>query len=143
MKEKILRDYLERKITVDILAADVKDSKKKTSYDVITVYIDNINEVGEFEITRSHLLKLLDDTIAERLTTTDLNTITFAIIGSDYFTWDEKDEVLGDTIHDLDNPDIGFQLTIENLERWKTYLKTGVYTFDKRELKRKVFKSTS
>lgn len=106
MKEKILRDYLENNLTVDILAADVKDSQKKTSYDVVSVYIDKVNETGEYEITKSHLTKLIDDTIAGRLTPTDLNTIAFALIGSEYFTWDEDDKVIANTIFDLDNPDI-------------------------------------
>lgn len=135
MKEKTLKYYLDNKVTVDILAADVKDSQKKTSYDVISIYVDQINEDGEYEITRNHLVKLLDDTIAGRLTATDLNTISFALIGSEYFTWDKEDEILDDTIFDLDNPNIGFPLTIENLGRWRTYLQTGEYTFDKKELK--------
>lgn len=140
MKEKILRDYLENNLTVDILAADVKDSQKKTSYDVVSVYIDKVNETGEYEITKSHLTKLIDDTIAGRLTPTDLNTIAFALIGSEYFTWDEDDKVIANTIFDLDNPDIGFPLTIENLRRWRKYLETGAYTFDTNELKRKNIK---
>jgi hypothetical protein len=136
MKEKTLKDYLDNKVTVNILAADVMGSQKKTSYDVVSVYVEKFNDTGEYEITRNHLIKLLDDTIAGRLTTTDLNTISFALIGSDYFTWDERDVILVDTIYELDNPDIGFPLTVENLGRWKTYLQTGEYTFDKKELKR-------
>lgn len=131
---------MDSKVTVDILAADVKDSQKKTSYDVISVYVEKINETGEYEVTKHHLIKLLDDTIAGRLTTTDLNTITFALIGSEYFTWDEDDKIIDDTIFDLDNPDIGFPLTIENLRRWRNYLETGEYTFDTNELKRKELK---
>lgn len=135
MKEETLRDYFNNTVTVDILAADVKDSQRKTSYDVTTVYIDKIEETGEYEITRSHLIKLLDDTIAERLTATDLNTICFALIGSEYFTWDESDEILDSTIYDLENPELGHPLTMENLRRWKEFLQTGNYTFDKSELR--------
>jgi len=136
MKEKTLKDYLDNKVTVDILAADVTNSQKKASSDVISVYVDKINEIGEYKITRGHLTRLLADTIAGRLTTTDLNTISFALIGSEYFSWDETDNVLEDTIYGLDNPDIGFPLTIENLRRWKTYLDTGEYTFENKELKK-------
>lgn len=140
MKEKTLRDYFSNSVTVDILAADVKDSQRRTSYDVTTVYIDNINETGEYEVTRNHLIKLLDDTIAERLTATDLTTISFALIGSEYFVWDERDEILDSTIHDLDSPELGYPLTVENLRRWKEVLQTGNYTFDKSELKRNELK---
>jgi hypothetical protein len=140
MKEKTLRDYLDNKGTVDILALDVRDSQKKTSYDVISVFVDKTNETGEYEITKDHLIKLLDDTITGRLTTTDLNTIAFALIGSEYFTWDKDDKVIDDTIFELDNPDIGFPLTVENLRRWRNYLETGEYTFDTSELKRRELK---
>lgn len=140
MKEETLKDYLDNKVTVDILAADVKDSQKKTSYDVISIYVDKISKSGDYEITKDHVIKLLDDAISGQLTTTDLNTIAFALIGSEYFTWDEKDKPLDDTIYDLDNPDIGFPLTIENLRRWKTYLQTGEYTFDIRELRKSELK---
>src|SRR6478752_25639 len=100
MKEKTLKDYLDNKVTVDILAADVKDNQKKTSYDVISVHVDKINETGEYEISKDHLIKLVDDTIAGRLNTTDLNTIAFALIGSEYFTWDENNKIIEDTIYD-------------------------------------------
>lgn len=140
MKEETLRDYFSNTVTVDILAADVKDSQRKTGYDVTAVHIDNINETGEYQITRSHLIKLLDDTIAERLTATDLNTICFALIGSEYFTWDESDEILDRTIYDLDSPELGYPLTAENLRRWKDFLQTGNYTFDKSELRRNELK---
>ena len=95
----------------------------------------------KYEITRNHLKRLCNDTIAGHLTTTDLNTIAFALIGSEYFTWD-KDEtttdgkIIDQTIYDWDNPDIGYPLTNENLKRWTKYLETGEYTFDIRELKR-------
>jgi hypothetical protein len=62
---------------------------------------------------------------------------------SDYFTWDKSTEdgkIVGDTIHDWDGPEIGFPLTIENVRRWKKYLETGEYTFDKQELKRNELK---
>lgn len=140
MKERILKDYLDNKVTVDILAADVKDSQKKTSYDVTTVYVDRINETDEYEIKRNHAIKLIDDTIAGRLTTADLNTISFALIASEYFTWDENDKILNETIYDLDSPEIGFPLTVQNLGRWKKYLETGENTFDTSELKRNELK---
>jgi hypothetical protein len=140
MKEKILKDYLNNQVTVDILATDVKDSQEKTSYDVISVHVDKINETGEYEITKDHLIKLVDDTIEGRLTTTDLNTIASALIGSEYFTWNENNKIIEDTIYDWDSPDIGFPLTNENLGRWKRYLETGEYAFDERDLKRNELK---
>jgi hypothetical protein len=51
MTEKKLKDYLDNKITTDELSADLKDSQKQTSYDVTTVYVDQLDE-GEYEITK-------------------------------------------------------------------------------------------
>ena len=48
MKETILKDYLENKVTIDVLATDLKDSQKRTSYDVISVHVDTINETDKF-----------------------------------------------------------------------------------------------
>ena len=134
MKEKILKDYLDNKVNVDILATDLKGSHRKTS-DVLTSFqIDDINETGEYEITRQHLSKLCDGTIAGHLTTADLKTIAFALISSEYFSWDNKTtdgEIVSGTIYDWDNSDIGFPMTIDNVSRWKTYLETGEYNFNR------------
>jgi hypothetical protein len=62
-------------------------SQKRTSYDVTTVYIDRLED-GEFEIKKEHLIKLCDDTILKKLSLTDLNTIGFAFMTSEYFHWD-------------------------------------------------------
>ncbi len=138
MKEEILRGYLENKVTMDILAADLKDSQKRTSFDVISIFVDFIKDSGEFEITRSHLIKLCDDTITGHLTTTDLNTIASVLMASDYFTWEEGKEdgvIIDQTIFDWDNPGIGFPLSLDNLKRWKKYLETGAYDFNRNNLK--------
>jgi len=40
-------------------------------------------------------------------------------------------------ICDWDNPEIGFDLTVDNVKLWKDYLLTGIYKFDTELLKRK------
>ena len=139
MTEKKLREYFENLVTVEQLSIDLKDSQKKTSHDVTTVYVDTLTS-GEFEIKKEHLIKLCDDTISGQLFPVDLNTISFALISSDYFYWDTETgdgEVIAETIFDWDNPDIGFDLTIKNIELWKEYLLTGIYKLDKDDLKKK------
>jgi len=72
------------------------------------------------------------------LETTDLNTVAFGLIASDYFHWDysTKDgEIVADTLFDWDNPDINFPLTIDNVRLWKKYLENGEYPFDKKRRK--------
>jgi hypothetical protein len=139
MTEQKLKDYFDNRITSDELSIDLKDSQKQTSYDVITVYVDNLNE-GEYEVTKEHLIKLCDEVVAGKLSTTDLNTIAFALISSDYFIWDNhstEGERIDNVISEWDSPEIGFDLTIKNVQLWKEYLLTGVYRLDKNELKQK------
>jgi hypothetical protein len=139
MTEEKLRDYFNDQLTPKELSSDLKDSQKRTSYDATAVYIANIGD-GEFEVKKEHLVKLCDDVISEQLALTDLNTIGFALMASDYFTWDNSGtdgEILSNVIFEWDNPDIGFDLTIKNVRLWKEYLLTGIYRLDKNELKQK------
>ncbi|MBN1639361.1 MAG: hypothetical protein JW866_10355 [Ignavibacteriales bacterium] len=140
MKERILKDYFLNKTTVDLLAIDLKDGQNKTGFDTTTVTIEHLLESGEFEITIDYLIRLCDAVINGKLTMTDLNTIAFALITSEYFTWD-SDSTDGKRIEtvicDWDNPEIGFDLTVNNVKLWKDYLLTGVYKFDNKSLKQK------
>jgi len=139
MTEQKLKEYLDSKLTADQFALDLKDSQQKTGYDTTTVYIENFNE-GEFEITIEHLIKLLDDTISNKLKPIDLNTIGFALMTSDYFKWNDESEVgerISKVIFEIDNPEIGFDLTTKNIQLWKEYLLTGEYRLDENELKQK------
>ncbi|MEJ0032426.1 MAG: hypothetical protein WDO15_19665 [Bacteroidota bacterium] len=140
MKEQALKDYFDKKLTADMLVDDLKDSQTKTGHDVISVRVDKIAGSGEYEIRREHLIRLCEETISGRLTTTDLNTIAFALVFSDYFTWDrdektEDGKIVDTTIHDWDNPEIGYPLTMDNLLKWKVYLETGQYNFTRKDLK--------
>ena len=127
MKEAVLRDYFDNLISTDILYMDVEGSEVKTSYNVISTYVDQIQDGSEYLITREHLLKLCSDTLVGKLKTNHLTTISFSLICSDYFHWDsDEDEVVAEVIFDWDNPDINFPITIDNLKLWKIYLETGI-----------------
>ena len=139
MTELKLKKYFENVLTVEQLKVDLKDSQQKTGYDVTTVYIDSLNE-GEFEIKKEHLIKLFDDTISGKISPLELNTIGFALMASDFFYWDGETiegEIIGNVIFELDNHDIGHDLTMKNIQLWKEYLSTGEYRLDKNELKQK------
>ncbi len=140
MKEQILKDFLINKTTIDSLSVDLKDSQRKTGFDTTTVYIDQIKKLGEFEISTDHLIRLCDAAINGKLTMIDLNTIAYSLITSDYFTWDSETENgkrIATVIYDWDNPEIGFNLTVDNVKLWKDYLLTGNYRLDTKPLKRK------
>lgn len=139
MTEEKLRDYFDNRLTPQKLTSDLKDSQRRMSYDTTAVHIINIED-GEFEVKKEHLIKLCDDVISGQLGLTDLNTIGFALIASDYFTWDSNKadgELVSNVIFEWDNPEIGFDLTIKNVRLWKEYLLTGIYRLDKNELKQK------
>lgn len=136
MNEEKLRDYFMGTLAAQELAEDLRDSQKKTSYDVTTVYVDSMKS-GEFAVTKQHLILLCDDVISGNIPLTDLNTIGFALIASDYFTWDNipgDEETITQVISDWDSPEIGYDLTIKNVRLWKEYLLTGRYRLDKHEL---------
>jgi len=140
MTKQTLLNYFLATATVDELIEDLKGSQQKTSYDTTSVYVNPIDTDKEFNVTKDHLIKLCDNAIGGKLTATDLNTIAFAIISSDFFTWDsEADDatIIETVIYDWDNPEIGFDITIKNIGHWKEYLQTGNYNLDKEELKAK------
>ena len=137
MKEQVLADYLKNKVSVELLAADLKGSQIKTGYDTTSVNIEDIKEEGKFNITKEHLIRLCNDALNGNLSFEDLNTIAFAIFASDFFCKDENDEIVDRVLFDWDNPEIGFPLTETNMNKWKQLLETGVDGFDIRELKQK------
>lgn len=140
MTEQKLKEYFDGTLTAGQFSVDLKNSQTMTSKDVTTVSVDQIT-TGEFEVLREHLIKLCNDTLTGELSPTDLNTIAFAIICSDYFYWDNESlngKIISDIIFDWDNPDICFDLTFKNIELWKESLLTGIYKLDKDELKEKI-----
>ena len=137
MKEQVLLDFLQDKIPVGVLAADLEGSQKRASFDVTSVYIDHLEEETDFEINRQHLIKLCDEAIKGNLTFEDLNTIAFAIFTTERINRSENDKVMEDVLFAWDNPEIGFPLTLDNMKKWKILLETGVDTFDYNELKQK------
>ncbi|MBK8483682.1 MAG: hypothetical protein IPL31_04900 [Saprospiraceae bacterium] len=127
-------------MTAEQLSLDLKDSQKKTSYDVISVFVTTKQSKEKFLITKDHLIKLCNDTLNGKLSPNNLNTISFALITSEFFHWqgESKDtEIIETVIYDWDNPDNGFDLSLKNIALWKEYLISGEYKLDKYELKRK------
>lgn len=140
MREQKLKEYLENSLTVEEFMMDLENSQHKSGYDTTSFHIEQIEE-GEFEITKSHLIKICDDFLQEKLHPMDVNTIAFAFMFSDYFTWNGESQdgkIISEIIYDWDNPEIGFDLTKENFEHWKEYLQAGKTDyFTKEELKKK------
>jgi hypothetical protein len=93
MKEQVLLKYLQNEIPVAELAADLKGAQRKTSYDVTSVYVDQMKTAGEFQVTSEHLLLLCNEAIDGKLAPEDLSTIAFTVFTSDFFTHDEDEKM--------------------------------------------------
>ena len=134
MKEKILKEYFEDLVSAKVLNEDVTGSKVKTGNDTSALNIQIIEANEEFSIALDHILKLCVDAIKGEISIENLSTIAFALIGSDYFEWNESDGIgkrISNVVFEWDNPEINFPITKENLKLWKEYLETGNYKLGK------------
>ncbi len=127
MNEQVLKDYFDRRISVGDLANDLKQSQQRTGYDTKSIIVTQIEE-GTFQLSTDHLIRLCDEVINGRLALIDLNTIAFAINFSTFFILDSNNEErIQKVLFDWDNPDLAYDLTLDNVLLWKQYLNTGDY----------------
>jgi hypothetical protein len=140
MTEQKLKEYFENLISAQELSKDLENTQQKTSYDVTSISIEQIEE-GEFEITKSHLIKICDDFISGKLSPSDINAIASCLSFSDFFDWGGNtidNKLVAEVIYDWDNPELSFDLNLENFQHWKEYLETGETKYlTKEELKKK------
>ena len=74
--------------------------------------------------------KILTETLNGNLTYENLKTIASGLMFSDYFTWDSDTEIgnrIATIIVELDNTEINFPISTENLKLWKEYLESGIH----------------
>jgi len=134
MKETILEEYFEKKVSAEALNQDVTGSQIKTGFDTSSLDVEVIQSDEEFEITSKHLCQLVDATISNKISTKNLATIAFALEGSDYFYWDNETidgEKVARVLFEWDNKEINFPITQQNLKLWKSYLQTGEHNLNR------------
>ncbi|WP_299821629.1 hypothetical protein [uncultured Pontibacter sp.] len=130
MKESVLRDYFENRISVESLAGNVKNTQRKATYDTTSVHVEQIKDGSTFQVRKVHLLRLCNEVLNGNLTLEDINSIALALVFSEYFVWDtntEEGQMIETVIYDWDSPEINFPLTLSNMKFWKQYLETGDY----------------
>ncbi len=135
MTESILKEYFENKISSEFLSADLNGSIKKLTYDTSEISIVRMESNSEFEVKKNYVEKILTETLKGNLTYENLKTIASGLMFSDYFTWDSDTEIgnrIATIIVELDNTEINFPISTENLKLWKEYLESGIH-----KLKRK------
>lgn len=134
MTESILKEYFENKISTEFLSVDLNGSIKKLTYDTSQISVVEMESDSEFVIEKSHLIKILKDTLNGNLTFDNLRTIASGLMFSEYFTWDSDTEIgnrIATIIVELDNTEINFPISIENLKLWKEYLESGIHKLKK------------
>ncbi|NOX47611.1 MAG: hypothetical protein GXO89_11610 [Chlorobi bacterium] len=135
MTESILKEYFENKISSEFLSADLNGSIKKLTYDTSQISVVEMESDSEFEVEQSHLNKILNDALNGNLTFDNLKTIASGLMFSDYFTWDSDTEIgnrIATIIVELDNTEINFPISTENLKLWKKYLESGVHKLNEK-----------
>lgn len=124
MTESALKKYFEGSLSVELLREDIKETIEKTGQDTYSYKVETLHE-GCFKVSEDHILKLCNEAIDGHLDADELDAISFALIGSDYFDWDSQR--ITDTITDWNNQSINFPVTSRNLELWRAFLTSGNY----------------
>ncbi len=119
MRETILRDFFLGQATPEALAKDVLGSVKQIGPIEFSVEIEDMDE--EFSVTREMLVSLCDAVLSRKLPVLELSTIGFVLEASERFVWDGKD-LIGWVIDDWACPEINYPLTLENVQRFKSWL---------------------
>ena len=132
MKEQVLLDYFDNKVSIKSLLDDLKGSRQSngTTFSLDIEFLENENS---FLVKKTHALKLCDAVLNGDLTFEDLNTIAFVVTCSDAFNIDEEDENTDRFFDDWKETSVGYAWTLENMKKWIDLLEFGADTFDNAE----------
>ncbi len=135
MHEALLRGFLVGQMPADALKRDLVGTVVRTSSDVFTQHVVPMD--GECVVTKAHLIRLCDAVLAGQLAPEDLEPISFCIVASDSFSFDEQSpetEVVLETLHDWDSPEINYPLTMRTVSKFRHRLVTGEDTFTREDI---------
>jgi hypothetical protein len=125
MKETILKKFFEGKVSEDDLLSDLSNSVS-TSGDVTHFRIDDMN--SKFTVLSSHLIKVCNSFLSDKLQPEDLKAIGFCLEASDSFQWDAESEDgrrVADIVFFLSSPEINYELNKSNILLFKKLLIHG------------------
>ena len=103
MREQILADFFVGRATAAELAADLAGAEERSAERTSIVRIEDM--AGELTVTREMLMALCDAVLTKSLEPGVLETVGFALMASDRFTWDGE-QTLGDVIADWSCPEL-------------------------------------
>ena len=121
MREDLLRQFFTTEVDATDLAKDLRNSVTYVDSILSRIAIEDMQ--GSFHIERHHLVMLCDAFLSTMLTPEALNTISFALIASDQFEWD--DEGISEVLHDWSAPEINLPLNNETIKIHRSWL-TGI-----------------
>ena len=105
MRERVLREFFEDKITALELARDVAGSMSRRTQKISVVSIEDMDK--ELTVTAPMLVRLCDGVLRGDLQPEALHSIGFALMASDAFCWDaDEDNELAEVIADWSCPEV-------------------------------------
>jgi hypothetical protein len=121
MREQILRQFFEGTCSASELARDVAGSGRKASQKLKITSIEDMD--ANFDVTADMAVRVCDAVLSGDLPASALQTIGFALMASDKFQWNgDEDDVLASVIADWSCPEINYPLTVENVQRFRSWL---------------------
>ncbi|MGJ8698092.1 MAG: hypothetical protein ACSHYF_17365 [Verrucomicrobiaceae bacterium] len=136
MKTSVLRSFIDGTSDSRALVKDLEGGVERTSYDVISHYIDDDLEV-ESPVTTANLVAICDAFANGELTGQMIQQIAFAMMASDYFEWD-RDTPAGERVAEVigrwDTPEINYPITDSTMVKFRHYLCTGEDLFTREDL---------
>lgn len=131
MKETVLRDFFILAASAENLAIDLKGAFLRRGIEIVHP-IEGMSQ--HFVVKSSHLIRLCDAVLDGDLDSQVLEAVGFCLIASDYFQWDGDDadgSRVAEVVGDWSSPEINCPLNWENVEKWRSFLRTGASPFSK------------
>ena len=127
MTEQILKDYLDSKVSADILSNDLIGTVNN-GRDISYYKITEIKSDDKFVVTTNHVIKICLDIISNKIKLEDLRAVAFALEASDYFTWDTNTKdgsKVDDAVSNWSTPENSKPTTMDYIKCCAYYLNTG------------------
>jgi hypothetical protein len=119
VRETILAGFFLGEVRATELAQDVAGSEEQLDGKRRHVYIQEMD--ADFVVTREMAIALCDAVLRQELKPEALHSIGFALITSERFQWNE-DDLLANIFWDWSCPEVNFALSIENVEKFRSWL---------------------
>jgi hypothetical protein len=111
--------WWDRRRLIQIQFPDHTGAEERSAERTSIVRIEDM--AGEFTVTREMLIALCDAVLTKELQPGVLETVGFALMASDRFTWDGE-QILGDVIADWSCPEINYPLNVESVRLFRAWL---------------------